>query len=156
YKEFNVEKVMAIDGTGDEECAARNGQVFPVDEAIMEEDHPNGTLDWVPVLGAEAEEEESAHFLAPMTVSPVLDLVLPAGKFSPPPISLHREFTLEAPIVNVTSPDVHVTNDVKTPDVTVMNEVKTPEVRVTNEVKAPAVNVQAPNVTVQAPEPVIN
>jgi phage portal protein BeeE len=50
YGEFGVSQVQAIDGDGDEQCAARNGQTFPVEEALSIEDHPNGTLDWVPVL----------------------------------------------------------------------------------------------------------
>jgi phage portal protein BeeE len=50
YKEFRVVQVEAIDGDGDEECAARNGNVYAVDEALEIEDHPNGTLDWIPVV----------------------------------------------------------------------------------------------------------
>lgn len=46
--------VMAFDGqlrTSDDECRARNGQVFSFDEAVIltEEEHPNGTLSWAPV-----------------------------------------------------------------------------------------------------------
>jgi HK97 family phage portal protein len=48
YAEFGVEKVEALDGDYDEECAARNGQVFSLEEALAIEDHPNGTLDWAP------------------------------------------------------------------------------------------------------------
>lgn len=50
YKEFNVERVLAYDGDYDEGCAARNGQEFTVEEALDIEDHPNGTLDWAPVV----------------------------------------------------------------------------------------------------------
>lgn len=50
YKEFRVAQVEAIDGDGDEECAARNGQTFSVDDALAIDDHPNGTLDWIPVV----------------------------------------------------------------------------------------------------------
>jgi hypothetical protein len=49
YKEYGVEMVQAIDGDFDEVCAERNGKVMPVLEAQDIEDHPNGTLDWVPV-----------------------------------------------------------------------------------------------------------
>jgi HK97 family phage portal protein len=55
YRESDeVERCMAIDGTGDEECAARDGQEFSFDEAESElaDEHPNGTLCFVPVLGA--------------------------------------------------------------------------------------------------------
>jgi len=50
YTEFGVEQVQAIDGDDDEECAARNGQVYSLEEALGITDHPNGTLDWVPIV----------------------------------------------------------------------------------------------------------
>lgn len=50
YAALGVEQVEAIDGTGDPECAARHGQIFSLAEAAAIEDHPNGTLDWVPLL----------------------------------------------------------------------------------------------------------
>jgi hypothetical protein len=50
YKEFNVSEVLAYDGDFDDVCAERNGQTFTVDEALAIEDHPNGTLDWAPVI----------------------------------------------------------------------------------------------------------
>lgn len=50
YRDAGITEVQAIDGDGDEECAARDGRIFSVDEAYDIEDHPNGTLDWVPVL----------------------------------------------------------------------------------------------------------
>jgi SPP1 gp7 family putative phage head morphogenesis protein len=52
FREFDVEQVTAIDGDDDEVCAERNGQTFDIDEAMDIEDHPNGTLDWVPVVKA--------------------------------------------------------------------------------------------------------
>jgi len=39
-------QVQALDGTGDELCKARNGQVFNVADAFQEREHPNGTLGW--------------------------------------------------------------------------------------------------------------
>lgn len=56
YADAGITEVQAVDGDGDEECAARDGQVFSVDEADGIEDHPNGTLDWVPVIGDEPPE----------------------------------------------------------------------------------------------------
>jgi len=50
YAALGAERVEAIDGDDDEECAARNGQVYTLAEAEAIEDHPNGTLDWAPVL----------------------------------------------------------------------------------------------------------
>lgn len=50
YREFNVKRVLAYDGDGDPECAARNGREFEVSDAFGIADHPNGTLDWAPVI----------------------------------------------------------------------------------------------------------
>lgn len=50
YTGYGVEKVQAIDGDQDEVCAARNLKVMSVMEAFDITDHPNGTLDWVPVI----------------------------------------------------------------------------------------------------------
>jgi len=50
YKEYNVREVIASDGDVDEPCRARDGRTFSVDEAFGIEDHPNGTLDWIPVV----------------------------------------------------------------------------------------------------------
>lgn len=50
YREFGVEQVQAIDGDEDDECRTRDGQVYPIEEADGISDHPNGTLDWLPVL----------------------------------------------------------------------------------------------------------
>ena len=49
YKQVDVRMVQAIDGDQDEQCAGRNGREFTVDEAMDIQDHPNGTLDWVPL-----------------------------------------------------------------------------------------------------------
>lgn len=49
YAEYGVTQVVADDGDDDEECAERHGQVFDVAEAESIVDHPNGTLDWLPV-----------------------------------------------------------------------------------------------------------
>lgn len=59
YKDAGIREVQAIDGDKDEVCAARNGRTFPVDEAYDIEDHPNGTLDWVPVIDYTALREAS-------------------------------------------------------------------------------------------------
>ena len=50
YTNFGVEQVQALDGDDDAECAARNGLILPIDEARGVTDHPNGTLDWIPVV----------------------------------------------------------------------------------------------------------
>ena len=60
YRDGGVEQVQAIDGDGDEECAERDGQIYDLDEADSIEDHPNGTLDWVPLVGSDTGEEGKA------------------------------------------------------------------------------------------------
>lgn len=45
-KAGGLESAQAIDGEDDEECRRRNGKIFPIDDAISERDHPNGTLHW--------------------------------------------------------------------------------------------------------------
>ena len=64
YSDAGFDQVQAIDGDGDPECAERDGQVFSSDEADSIEDHPNGTLDWVPVI-----EEGKASSASPAEVS---------------------------------------------------------------------------------------
>ncbi len=50
YREFQVKRVLAYDGDNDPDCAARNGREFDIDDAFAIADHPNGTLDWAPVI----------------------------------------------------------------------------------------------------------
>lgn len=49
YGEYDVTHVEAIDGHDDPECAERNGKTFTLLDAESITDHPNGTLDWIPV-----------------------------------------------------------------------------------------------------------
>jgi HK97 family phage portal protein len=60
YREFEVKTVEALDGDKDADCAARNGQRYPIDEAFGISDHPNGTLDWVPVKASLPQMREAA------------------------------------------------------------------------------------------------
>lgn len=60
YGDLGATEVQAIDGDGDPECAERDGRTFSVTEADSIEDHPNGTLDWVPVIPEVAEPVKSA------------------------------------------------------------------------------------------------
>lgn len=54
YGDAGVRYVQAIDGDGDPECRDRDGQTYSITDAGSIEDHPNGTLDWVPLLAEEA------------------------------------------------------------------------------------------------------
>ncbi len=76
YGEYGVQQVVADDGDEDPECAQRHGQVFTVDEALGIEDHPNGTLDWLPVapdLSAQAIQGQLHE------VRPIASLAEPAA-----------------------------------------------------------------------------
>ena len=51
YRDHDVEMVEPQDGDQDEECAARMARgAVTLDEAMADEDHPNGTLAWSPVV----------------------------------------------------------------------------------------------------------
>jgi hypothetical protein len=50
YAEYDVKTVIASDGDYDNECRERDGTPFSVEDALEIADHPNGTLDWVPVV----------------------------------------------------------------------------------------------------------
>lgn len=50
YDEAGVKKVEALDSDEDEECAARNGQIFTIEEAAEVEAHPNCVLAWLAVV----------------------------------------------------------------------------------------------------------
>jgi hypothetical protein len=52
YQEYDVTRVQALDGDTDADCAARNGREYSVDDAYGIADHPNGTLDWIPVVSS--------------------------------------------------------------------------------------------------------
>jgi SPP1 gp7 family putative phage head morphogenesis protein len=52
YREVGVEKVEVIDGDGDDECQAADGQVWTLDEANDNPlGHPNCVRDFAPVFG---------------------------------------------------------------------------------------------------------
>jgi hypothetical protein len=150
YKEFRVSRVLAYDGDTDADCAARNGREFDIDDAFSIADHPNGTLDWAPVIdtGKSWDNDFPTQMLiAAINKShPAPNVTVNVGETK---VSNH----LPEPIVNVQNevqtPEVNVVNEVVTPSVTVQNDVKTPDVHVTNEVVTPTVNVAAPDVHVE-------
>jgi hypothetical protein len=178
YGAYDVKQVTAIDGDDDDQCAARDGRTYDLDEALAISDHPNGTLDWVPVVDKAAKTPElppiSVHVSPVINLpdysdalkavaerpAPTINVTSPAitNQVDVPAVNVTNEVATPQVINEVISPSVTVNNDVKTPDVTVhtpdvkvVNEVKTPTVRVTNEVKAPVVNVSTPDkLTVEA------
>ena len=93
YAELGITEVEAIDGDEDLECRERNGQTFTLEEAAAVDEHPNGTLDWVPIVNFPDEGK----------ADPVAEL----GKAM---LAL-AERPNPAPVVNnyVSTPDVNVT-----------------------------------------------
>lgn len=137
YRAFDVEQVQAIDGDADDVCAARNGNIYTLSEASGISDHPNGTLDWVPIVKAaevsSVRPDDLAAILA--TIRDGFAGVVPAQ-----PTVVQVQPTVTAPAVNVTLP-----------------EQAPPQVNVN--LPEPIVNVAAAAVTVNVPEqaaPVVN
>lgn len=133
YETLGVEEVQAIDGDGDPECAARDGQTFTVAEANAIEDHPNGTLDWVPVVPlAKAALDPISELAAAVVQLATRELPTPVTNVYNPPVTVNSApITVHPPVVNtpavtVTSPAVHVTPSITltTPPRTVRKDVK--------------------------------
>jgi len=137
YKGIGIAEVRAIDGDEDEECAARDGMVVSVQEAELIHDHPNGTLDWVPLaFGFDAKETPTAK------AAPIMPSVIIHNH--PPGVEVGPTF-IEPPKVDVQNIVEPTPITVEGP--TVENLVATPNVSVA----APTVNVSQPDVTVEAP-----
>ncbi len=68
YDAYGVREVVADDGDKDEQCADRHGRVYSVADAEGIADHPNGTLDWLPVAaGISADQVRSElHAVRPI------------------------------------------------------------------------------------------
>jgi phage portal protein BeeE len=94
FGELEVQEVEAIDGDTDPECAARNGKRYPLEEALGITDHPNGTLDWVPVVKAS---------LSPVR-RPAIDDMASLRQ------TIEQAFArLQNPVINVTLPESKAT-----------------------------------------------
>lgn len=100
YETYGVEYVEALDGDKDEECASRNGREFPVSEAYAIADHPNGTLDWVPVVVPA--KAEPVALVESNTLMAALKAAIEYGE-RPAPV-------IPAPIVNIEAAEAPVVN----------------------------------------------
>jgi hypothetical protein len=105
FGELEVTEVEAIDGDEDAECAARNGKRYPLDEAMGISDHPNGTLDWVPVVKA----------VIPPDPMLIMAEAVKASMERPMPTTNVSMADMPTPVVNYAPPDIHVA----APEVTV-------------------------------------
>ena len=157
YGEFGVTHLLAYDGDQDEECAARDGQEFTVEEAADIEDHPNGTLVWSPVVDkAWHESDLMSQFLEAIKA---VSAPTPVYITMPNPPDIHfpevsvpvnvaaAEVNVPPTVVNVTTPEV-VAN-FSSPAVTVeAAEVNVPPTLVTVNVPEQTIVVQPSETTV--------
>jgi SPP1 gp7 family putative phage head morphogenesis protein len=115
FREYGVTKVRAIDGDDDPECAARDGREFDVDEALGIADHPNGTLDWEPIVGsgkaimeAPVPDKPTAVFGLPQITIP---LTVPPTDMQPMADAIRAlaDRPNPAPIINVAAAEIPAT-----------------------------------------------
>ena len=157
YSDAGFDQVQAIDGDGDPECAERDGQIYSSDEADSIEDHPNGTLDWVPVIGDEvkAKEPEMQIHIHNYPLEPNADPLRTKADIAN---SQHDELlaaisantaavaNIPQPIVNFTAPELNI-------PATVVNVAPSPAPAVTFEHHDAPVTTTAPDVHVHIPPP---
>jgi SPP1 gp7 family putative phage head morphogenesis protein len=158
YTDAGIDYVQAIDGDGDPECAARDGEIYSSDDADSIEDHPNGTLDWVPVIDdsqkAKADEGMQIH-IHNYPLDPTSDPTKGPAK-ADLITSQHEELmaaiagqtaaftSLPAPIVNIAAPEVTIPP-------TVVNVAPSPAPAVTIQHHDAPVTVNSPDVHVHLP-----
>ena len=154
YSDAGFDQVQAIDGDGDPECAERDGQIYSSDEADSIEDHPNGTLDWVPVIAEQkAKEPEMQIHIHNYPLEPNAD---PTRSKADIANSQHDELlaaisantaavaNIPQPIVNFTAPELNI-------PATVVNVAPSPAPAVTFEHHDAPVTTSAPDVHVHVP-----
>lgn len=139
YAEFGIEMVEPLDGDQDPECIARleRGPVS-LEDAEADEDHPNGTLDWVPYFPEETEGKASV--MGPRTARATLAylqvLAEDEAKTEDRFFALAETYARAAEAMSREAPPTNVT-------------VNVPEIII----PAPVVNVAAPAAT---PAPVVD
>jgi len=103
FREFDITHVEAIDGDDDPECADRNGREYTVAEAEGITDHPNGTLDWAPVIKAGPDPMTEMWkamvdvMSRPEPASPVINNYITPPSFAPNVTVLPAEVTVNLP-----------------------------------------------------------
>ena len=136
FSELGIEQVQALDGDDDDLCNGRDGKV--VDMATAEEwmntEHPNGTLDFAPVVGAGK-----------------ADTVVPSQRYGEPTMVLSPTINMPAPHVDVHVPEIKVP-DIKVPDIVMPDFPAFPEMPAFPDIPAPVVHVSPPEVKVTVPD----
>lgn len=136
YEEYGVEQVEAIDGDEDAECTERNGRIFDIAEALGITDHPNGTLDWAPVIIGKAlisvvdpgPDEPPPPNLGDEAIKAVIELATRQGMEPPASDDAIAGFTAamrtlaSPPVVNYHPPDIHVDAPIVKMDLAVLRD----------------------------------
>jgi phage portal protein BeeE len=138
YGEFGVTEVEAVDGDKDEECAARvANNPYTLEEAAGIEDHPNGTLDWIPIVGrayldeplkaAPTEIDALKAMFRSMAEPPIVNLPAPVVNIEAQPapiINVAAPAPSPAPVVNVPAAAAPIVNIDMTPVAAMIAELK--------------------------------
>jgi len=150
YRNLDVEYVEALDGDQDDVCAARVARnPWPIGDAYSEQDHPNGTLDWAPILSTKATVEESdvkPEDLAAIqrTITDALGAFGKAGPMFPQssPVTINLPSKLDFEGIEIPPAQINI----PAPEITVnVPRQEPPHVTVNvPEQAAPVVNVEAP------------
>lgn len=141
YGEFGVTEVEASDGDKDDACASRDGRTFSVEEANDIEDHPNGTLAWIPIVPVLPEEAKAVN------ISPIVAALMETV--------VSNEDRAKAALIEQQSQTDGLLARLATA-MEAMNAKPAPEAPqitvVSAQQPAPVVNVTTPEVTVNVPE----
>ena len=147
YSDAGLTEVQAIDGDGDPECAERDGQTFSTDDADSIEDHPNGTLDWVPVI-----EEPAKAKVQPINPADLMTVAQAHAQQANAMLEHVSGMQLAQSAIDALS--AH--NDQHEADRAAMTHAILNQPPAIHHVEAPIIQVQAaeaPSVTVNAPPP---
>lgn len=141
YQVEGVQSVEMLDGDQDDVCKERDGQVVSLEQAEshMAAEHPNGTLDFAPVVNFDGKADNFVAYSPAENERNLVQPITPVTVNYPPP---EMKVEVNIPDIHVPATEVHVPK----PD-PVHVEVTTP---------APVVEIQpAPAVTVEASAPVV-
>ena len=138
YRELGAGEVQAIDGDADDVCAARDGRTFSVDEAFGISDHPNGTLDWVPIVKTHIITTEEPELKA-SELQAILEAWGKAQVMGQAPSVIQVQPVVQSPDVHIHVPE----QPAPSVSVTVPESVPTPVTVNVPQQPAPVVNMPA-------------
>lgn len=150
YQEYGVGYVEAIDGDTDDECRERSGNRYSIYEASRIEDHPNGTLDWLPVIEYKARTEDEVNAAEVRAI--VAEMMGGKGRIHMPSVTLSPVIQVPEASVQVNVPESHPVVNVTTPTMS-FADMPPPNVTVNVPESPPAVvNVTTPEAKATLPQ----